>query len=104
MGMTYSTYDQVPWYRKNWFAFVCLILSPPAVLINLLTGNIYYEKKGQVIAYSKAAKIFIFIWFCYGMFTGIKQSLHGRIDSQATLGVWILLAAALYLTKIRRES
>ncbi len=28
----YSSYAEVPWYRKNWFAIACAILFTPALL------------------------------------------------------------------------
>jgi len=66
--LPFASYDQVPWYRKNWFAFISFFAFPPALLIALLTGGIYYEKKGQLKRYSIAAKIF-FIILCL-IYTG----------------------------------
>lgn len=59
---SFSSYDQVPWYRKNWFAIVCFLIFPLGLLITLLTGDVYYESKGQLKTYTKGAKIFLIIW------------------------------------------
>ena len=59
---SFSSYKQVPWYRKNWFAFVCFFLFAPGLLIVLFTGDVYYESKGELKTYSKAAKISIVVW------------------------------------------
>lgn len=59
---SFSSYDQVPWYRKNWFAILCFLFFPPGLLITLFTGDVYYERKGQLKTYSKGAKIFLIIW------------------------------------------
>jgi uncharacterized membrane protein YvbJ len=59
---SFSSYDQVPWHRKNWFAIICFFIFPPGLLVVLLTGNVYYERKGQLKTYSKVAKIFLIIW------------------------------------------
>ena len=61
-GVTYSSYSQVPWFRKNWFAIVCALVFFPGLLFVLFTGDIYYEKKGELKTYSKGAKIFLIIW------------------------------------------
>ena len=57
-----SSYDQVTWYRKNWFAIVCFLIFPFGLLAVLLTGPVYYESKGQLKTYSIFAKIFLIIW------------------------------------------
>jgi uncharacterized membrane protein YvbJ len=57
----YSSYDEVPVYRKNWFAILCSFIFFPAVIILLLTGDIYYESKGQLKIYSKGAKMFFYV-------------------------------------------
>ncbi|EKD97937.1 MAG: hypothetical protein ACD_23C00666G0003 [uncultured bacterium] len=53
----FASYDQVPWYRKNWFAVVCMLIFTPGLLLILSTGDIYYESEGQLKTYSKGAKI-----------------------------------------------
>ena len=63
MGKTsFSSYDQVPWYRKNLVAWVCFFIFPLGLLLMLITGDIYYEKKGQLKTYSKNVKIFLIIY------------------------------------------
>lgn len=61
--IVYASYDQVPWYRKNWFAIACALLFSPALMVLLLTGDIYYLQKGQLKTYSKGVKIFFVAWF-----------------------------------------
>ena len=41
----YSSYSEVPFYRKNWFAILCAFVLAPALLLVLLTGGVYYEKR-----------------------------------------------------------
>ena len=55
---TYTSYNQVPWYRKNWYAIVCAFLFFPGLLV-LLTGEIYYVRKEELKTYSKGAKFFL---------------------------------------------
>lgn len=59
--MSLSSYNQVPWYRKNWFAIVCFFIFSPGLWIILLTGDVYYESKGQLKTYSKGVKIFLIV-------------------------------------------
>jgi len=53
----YSSYSEVPWFRKSWFIIVGFLVFAPATLYSLFTGDIYYEKDGQLTTYSKANKI-----------------------------------------------
>lgn len=52
-----SSYDQVPWFRKNWFAIVSWLIFSPAFIVVALTGDIYYQKKGELKTYGKMTKI-----------------------------------------------
>ncbi len=58
----FSTYDQVPWYRKNWFAITCFFIFPLGLWIAVLSGDIYYPSKGQIKTYTTGAKITILIF------------------------------------------
>ena len=60
--MQYTSYDQIPWYRKNWFAVLSIVLFPPALLPVLLTGDTYYFRKGEIKCYSRLAKVFLLLW------------------------------------------
>ena len=103
MATPYSSYAQVPWHRKNWFAFICLFVCPPGVLINILTGDIYYEENDKLKTYSKAAKVFIFLWFGWAMYTVIRASAAGEGIHILTLALWCILSAALYVVRILPE-
>ena len=70
---TYTEYSQVPWFRKNWFAICCALLFPPGFLYSLFTGDIYYEKKGELKKYGKVAKIVMIIWGCGAILWIISQ-------------------------------
>src|ERR1035437_8989614 len=58
----YTSYDMVPWHHKNWFAIVTALIFAPALLVILLTGDVYYTKKSELKKYSKGAKIALIIW------------------------------------------
>ena len=60
----YTSYDQVPWFRKNWFAILTALLFPLATLGVVATGDVFYVSKGELRKYTKAAKIFIGLWCC----------------------------------------
>lgn len=60
----YTSYDQVPRYRRNWFAILTFFVFPPALIYLIVTGDVYYERKGELRKYSKAAKIFLGLWCC----------------------------------------
>jgi uncharacterized membrane protein YvbJ len=44
----YTSYDQVLWYRKLWFAIASVVLFMPLFLVIAFTGDIYFVKKGQL--------------------------------------------------------
>lgn len=60
----YTTYDQVPWYRKNWFIVLSVLFFAPASLYPLFTGDVYYQKKGELCKYSRLTKIISIIIAC----------------------------------------
>lgn len=56
-NVVYASYAQVPWFRKSWFILVGFLVFAPVTLYSLFTGDIYFEKKGQLVAYYKGVKI-----------------------------------------------
>ena len=63
---TYTSYENVPFYRKSWFIVLAAITIAPATLYSLFTGDIYYLKKGEMVTYSKVTKV-VTIFFCVWM-------------------------------------
>ncbi len=53
----YATYDQVPTHRKQWFFWLTWFLLAPAAIAILITGDVYYPKKGEVRAFGPANRI-----------------------------------------------
>lgn len=58
---SYTSYDQVPWYRKNWFAILCFLFFTPGLIILALSGEIYYQKKGELKTFSQGRKILLIV-------------------------------------------
>lgn len=88
----YTSYEQVPWYRKNWFALVCGLFFSPGLLPTLITGNFYYQKNGQISEYSKFAKVALIIWSLFGV-GAITAKVYEAIGAGSSLpeeisGVW----------------
>lgn len=57
----FVSYDQVPWYRKNWFAILCFLFFGPGLIGILLTGDVYYEKNGELRTYSQTTKTVLIV-------------------------------------------
>jgi predicted RNA-binding Zn-ribbon protein involved in translation (DUF1610 family) len=57
----YATYDQVPWFRRSWFIVVAFLIFAPATLYSLFSGDIYYQKNGELLTYSKVVKVITII-------------------------------------------
>lgn len=47
----YNSYEEVPWYRKQWFFWLMFLVFQPIAIGILLFGDVYYKKKGQVKAF-----------------------------------------------------
>ena len=72
----YSSYSQVPWFRQNWFAILCAFILTPALFFILVTGDVYYERKGELKKYGKGAKICLIIWSCLAVLRGIQMMMN----------------------------
>ncbi len=53
----YATYDQVPSFRRQGFFWLTWILFAPIAIGILLTGDVYYRKKGEVHRFGMANRI-----------------------------------------------
>lgn len=52
----YTSYDQVPWFRKRWFLVLCAVIFMPIAVVIAFTGDIYMNQGGQVKAFPKNQK------------------------------------------------
>jgi len=55
----YASYDQVPWYRKRWFAFITAVLFMPLFLVIAFTGDVYFPKAGELKTIPKNSKFIV---------------------------------------------
>jgi uncharacterized membrane protein YvbJ len=55
----YTSYGQVPWYRKRWFAVISVLVFMPIFLVVAFTGDVYFEKNGELQAFPKKTKFII---------------------------------------------
>jgi len=55
----YTSYDQVPWYRKLWFAVASVVLFMPLFLVIAFTGEIYFIKNAELKTLPKKNKFII---------------------------------------------
>lgn len=58
----YTSYNQVPFYRKNWYAILTFFLFTPLFLLSVFTGPIYYQRGGALRHYGNGVR-----WF-FGIF------------------------------------
>ncbi|RBA22907.1 hypothetical protein [Herminiimonas fonticola] len=47
-NIAYASYDQIPWFRKRWFAIISILVFIPAFLVIAFTGDVYFERKGEI--------------------------------------------------------
>lgn len=62
----YTSYDQVPWFRKRWFLLVSALVFIPATVVIAFTGPIYMSQGGQVKEFPKHQKWVILV-VCIGL-------------------------------------
>jgi len=67
----YSSYDLVPFYRKQWFFWLMYFTLSPIAIGILLFGDVYYQKQGVVKSFGVANRVVagvIAIAFLYNLF------------------------------------
>jgi len=76
----YTTYDQVPTHRKQWFFWLTWFLLAPLAIVILITGEVYYPKKGEVRAFGTANRIvamLVGLLWVIGLVEGIIEGMKG---------------------------
>lgn len=55
----YSSYDEVPFYRKQWFFWLTYVIPFLTIiaLVLLVAGDIFYAKKGEVRSFGMANRV-----------------------------------------------
>jgi hypothetical protein len=53
----YATYDQVPTHRRQWFFWLMWFFLAPVAVGILVTGDVYYPKRGEVRSFGIANRI-----------------------------------------------
>ncbi len=56
-SQVYSSYDQVPFHRKQWFFWLMYFTISPIAIGILLFGDVYYQKKGAIKSFGLANRI-----------------------------------------------
>ena len=62
-GPPIASYEQVPWFRKRWFAVVCMLVFMPAFLVIAFTGDVYFMKNGQLATFPKNVRVLMLCLF-----------------------------------------
>lgn len=62
-GLGYTSYDQVPWYRRRWALVLLTLVFMPIALVIAFTGDVYLFKDGKVQAFPKSFKFTLLILF-----------------------------------------
>ncbi|MET3434413.1 hypothetical protein ABIC71_003922 [Herbaspirillum seropedicae] len=62
-AMTYTSYDQVPWYRRRWALVLAAFVFMPIALIIVFTGDVYLFKDGKVQTFPKNFKYTLLLIF-----------------------------------------
>ncbi len=60
-----TSYDQVPWFRKNWGSILLWLVFAPAFIVIAFTGEIYHQQKGELKTMSKTSKIILTVLWLF---------------------------------------
>ncbi|MCL2658140.1 MAG: hypothetical protein FWD62_12155 [Betaproteobacteria bacterium] len=60
-SQVYTSYNQVPWFRKRVFVVLFFLFITPAAIIIALAGNVYMLQKGEIKEFSQNQKLFVAI-------------------------------------------
>lgn len=64
-----TDYSVVPWYRRRWLVLICLVTLTPIASILAMTGDVFYQSKGNVKAFPKNIKtgliVASLVWIMY---------------------------------------
>lgn len=58
-GKEFSSYEQVPWFRRRWFFVLSMLILTPVGAVLALTGDVYFWKSGRVMKYPPSQRIMI---------------------------------------------
>lgn len=53
----YDSYDQVPFYRRQWFFWLMYLIICPVAIIILLSGDVYYQKGEEIRSFGLLNRI-----------------------------------------------
>lgn len=56
--LKYKTIEEVPWYRTKFSAWLMFFVFPLALMPVVITGDIYYVKKGELKAVGMFGRVF----------------------------------------------
>lgn len=73
----YTEYNQVPFFRKMWFAIASLLIFTPALLAVLLTGNLYKfdREQNKVVESTPKMKQYLYIAIGVIFILGLTRAL-----------------------------
>ena len=76
IATSYTSYDQVPWFRQRWFMVLCLMFFCPAAIVIAFTGDIYAMEKGAVKVFKPNFKWIVLIASIVIMTTGALRFMR----------------------------
>jgi hypothetical protein len=88
-----TDYSVVPWFRRRWLVLICLISITPIASILAMTGDVFYQSKGNVKVFPKNIKTGLTIatlpWLMYVL---NSNNSTGMLAGLALLVVAVILA------------
>lgn len=83
MSTQYDSYEQVPWFRKWWFAAIGTIVFMPAIVVMAFTGNFYFPEKGKAKKFATWYKFFMLGFFLLAILGYIQENKSLQKNSEA---------------------
>jgi hypothetical protein len=90
----YRYYEDVPFYRQQWFFWLCFFCCGPVAFLILASGDVYYKKEGRVVPFGMANRVIAVVvclsWIgplIIGILFGISGGSHQN-PSKPSTEIW----------------
>ena len=77
----YSSYNDVPVHRRQWFFWLMFLILPPVAILIVLSGDVYYPKNGAVKAFGMDNRVYG-VFFSLGWLVAISCMIYAIIKTQ----------------------
>ena len=72
--LKYTSYIDVPFYQRQWFCWTTFFLVPPVAAAVVITGDVYYMRKGDLRTFSAVTRALLGVVACFWTYNLLRAS------------------------------